>query len=408
MTPSGYWAWEPEEKKISVQIQLDLVERMSSAMLDGFGAVPRRGAEVGGILLGAYQDGDPRVVRIDDFVPVPCTHKFGPSFVLTDDEMTGVEGTLAQLKEREANGAFVVGYYRSHTRDGLSLAGEDLQYCERFFQDPRQVVLLVRPSVMHVSRAAFFLYEDGLLQPVTPLEFSFRRSELETGHAPARRTLEATRAERLERIERRQYPAFQPDPKMAAQAAAPGDSHTTAYAFNEPAAHRAGGGPMPSPDQGALVPVPQSMFGMGSGVPPLPEAGKESRIKRGWIWYPLSFIFLLLGVLLGFQGALSVNQDRQSPQVIQDPYSLNLSVVQTGDDLALRWDRSNVAVRTAQRGLLDIADGKFTKRVELDSQQLRTGSVIYQYSSTDVKFRLEVYPNDRAVLSETISWKTPN
>ena len=30
------------------------------------------------------------------------------------------------------------------------------------------------------------------------------------------------------------------------------------------------------------------------------------RLRGGWVWIPLSFVFLLVGTILGFQVALSV------------------------------------------------------------------------------------------------------
>lgn len=415
--PTGYWAWEPEGKGISVQIQLDVVDRLSTLMLDGFGALPRRGAEVGGILLGSFMPGDTRVVRIEDFVAVPCVHKFGPSFVLTDEELSGLRTTLDALKEREVEGTFVVGYYRSHTRDGLTLTGEDLQYSERFFADERQVILLVRPSLMHVSKGGFFLTENGALQPGTALEFPFRRAEMETGSAPPRRRLSS-------RMDRRSYPAFGAEggdggaqrPGVVPMPQHPGlaSAGLGSPGMGNPGYATPGvaGDPNAPPEFRQGFPGAQSAHNpaaaaaAASMASPIPPVANDGRVKRGWIWYPLSFIFLLLGVLLGFQGALSLANDKQQqPQVIQDPYTLNLSVSQAGDDLSLRWDRSNTAVRTAPRGLLEITDGRFSKRVDLDAQQLRTGSVIYQHSTGDVKFRLEIFPNERAVLSESVAWK---
>src|SRR5580698_10036098 len=55
-----YYVWEVPDKKISIQLHFDVIDRMSPEILRGFGALKRRGAEVGGILLGRSEDGPVR------------------------------------------------------------------------------------------------------------------------------------------------------------------------------------------------------------------------------------------------------------------------------------------------------------------------------------------------------------
>ena len=65
------YSWQPPEKPIAIQLQFDVVDRMILEVMKGFGAVPRRGAEVGGFLLGTRgQMGDQLVVEVRDFAPV--------------------------------------------------------------------------------------------------------------------------------------------------------------------------------------------------------------------------------------------------------------------------------------------------------------------------------------------------
>ena len=288
----------------------------------------------------------------------------------------------------------VIGYYRSHTRDGLALGTEDLQYCQRFFANPDDVILLVRPSGMKVSVGGFFYYQSGAIQDATDLEFPFRRSELETGGAPARRPLG----------ERRPPPNFDPDvardPRPARQGMFPdpisardpfaGGAAAPALPPASPPVHRPPGQNL----QIARAPQEQVHY-------PAP-AKSAAKIRRNWVWFPLSFIFLLLGVLLGFQAALTFNSSRGTSQ---DPYALSLGVERRESDLSVRWDRSNQAIRTASKATLEIQDGRYSKRVDLDSAQLQTGTVIYRFSSNDVKFRLEVFPRDRFSISEWVEWK---
>ena len=133
------------------------------------------------------------------------------------------------------------------------------------------------------------------------------------------------------------------------------------------------------------------------------SAKPETFARKGWVWIPLSFIFLFLGVLLGFQAALSVQKKPQSES--QDPYSLALSVAKSGDSLNIRWDRQAQAIRGAQRGMLVINDGAYSKQLDLDPSQLQIGSVIYRRVSGLVNFKLEVFTRDRTSIIETWEYK---
>ena len=68
----GYYVWEAPGKSLLVHLQLDVIDGLLSDVMRGFGAVPKRGAEVGGLLLGSIERGEQTIVRIEDFEPVEC------------------------------------------------------------------------------------------------------------------------------------------------------------------------------------------------------------------------------------------------------------------------------------------------------------------------------------------------
>jgi hypothetical protein len=128
----------------------------------------------------------------------------------------------------------------------------------------------------------------------------------------------------------------------------------------------------------------------------------RSRLK-GWMWIPLSFVFLLVGVALGFQAALTMGA---RPTLGGAPdLGLSLTVSKNDEDLTVKWNRDSAAIRGAEKGLLEIQDGKFTKPVELDAVHLQTGSIIYHNTSKEVQFRLTVYENARLTVVEMLDWK---
>ena len=122
------------------------------------------------------------------------------------------------------------------------------------------------------------------------------------------------------------------------------------------------------------------------------------------MWIPLSFIFLLVGTLLGFQVALSLRN--QLPAGIRpDPYSLHMTVTPAGDSLHVRWDRDAGPINNQSKGILVISDGGAQKVVQLDADQLKNGSVVYRRASNEVRFRLEVQTADRVAVAETMDFK---
>ena len=236
-----------------------------------------------------------------------------------------------------------MGYFRSHTRDGFSLAPEDLELLDLFLPGPAQVALLIKPYATKASAGGFFVREHGEFPAATPLEFPLRRRELLGEEPPPRRPLG-------ERPARAATESFEKPP--------PSDTE-------------------------------------------LASAG--SRWSSGRMWLPLVVLFLLLGAAVGYELALTVGA-RAAGSAGED-LSLSLSVKKSGDNLLVTWSRLAPAVRSAQRGLLEIDDGGYTRPVTLDAAQLQNGSLIYRSVSNSVRFRMTVFPQARVSVIETLDWK---
>jgi hypothetical protein len=354
----GYYVWEVPGKPVVVHIHLDVVDRLLSEVMRGFGAVPKRGAEVGGILIGTIEHGDSTIVRIEDFESVECSYTRGPSYLFSDGDGPGFAAACHRWEPDDSREAYAVGYFRSHTRDGMSLAAEDIEIMDEFFPSPAHVALLVKPYGTKVSAAGFFIREDGVFPETTPLEFPFRRREMTGEEPPPRRSM----------IERR--------PRQRELRPLP---------------------PAPEPEFEPEVPEPLRQPGPAYAVT-LPSRSR----MRSAMWIPLSFIFLLFGVALGLMIALA--RGPQSHGDSQD-FSLGLSVSKADDNLRVKWDPQMPAIHTSTRGSLEIEDGSYTKSVDLDTAQLQNGSIIYRNSSNTVRFRLIVYPKARLSVVETMEWK---
>lgn len=145
--------------------------------------------------------------------------------------------------------------------------------------------------------------------------------------------------------------------------------------------------------------VPAPAFAAVPAAAAAAEGGKKKGIQGGWVWIPLSFIFMLLGVVVGFQIALSM-RPKQPVNPFLEAWDMTLQVKRTGEELAVTWDPLSPAVRNATRGALIIQSRDETRTIDLRGTQLQGGSVIYRGVPDRVIFRLEVYPRERMVVSE--------
>ncbi|HLJ14882.1 MAG TPA: hypothetical protein VKV15_10330 [Bryobacteraceae bacterium] len=399
-TVPGYHVWEAPGKPISIYISLDVVDRISQEVQRAFSAVRKRGAEVGGLLLGTAVAGERLIIRIEDFEQVQCVYKFGPSYILSEEDQQEFEQAYSRHSRSGDPSVYNVGYFRSHTRAGLSLGPEDAALCRQFFSHPTDVVLLIKPFSTQVSTAGFLFYENGKLQDEPYVKFPFRRRALESREAPSRGVARAPSPEGM--------PAGRRPPESAPYQDSEWVQDAPAIQYDEPSPAN----PYPQPNLTAAE-MEEPRFADSRYTEPrfteprydqprLTEPGR-SRFRGGWVWIPLALIFLLAGVLLGFQVALKINP--KSALTGTQAFSLGLAVTKNEDNLHVTWDRQAPAIRASSRGVLEIVDGNYKKGIDLDSSQLENGSVIYRHLADDVVFQLVVYMNDKTSMSETLLWK---
>jgi proteasome lid subunit RPN8/RPN11 len=368
---SDYYLWEPAGKQISIRLNFNVVDQLLQESLQGLGAVPRRGVEVGGLLLGAVESANPRIIRIEDSVSVKCEYSTGPSYSLSDKDKQGFEAALEQNRPGPDRALCVVGFYRSHTRKNLFLSDADLDLCARYFPNPGDVFLLVRPFVTRPSSGGFFFWEDGKIASESScLEFTFNRKELGGGDAPAR--------PRRKRAEEEPEPAAEPEtPERPAPRLAVRDT--------------SGEGEDDAVDAEELT----SPF----VVPP------ARRRLAMYVWVMMAIIFLTLGGLVGFVAAPYL-QERVRVAASPDPYAFGLAAASDADHVHIKWSRTAPAIQAAQGGRITITDSGVTRAIDLDRSQLQNSTVIYRSLGDKVGVRMEVFTGAQRTISESVEVKT--
>jgi hypothetical protein len=174
-----YYRWSEPNSEITVCLKTETVDRLQMDALRGIASSPRTGKEVGGILLGRFDINESSIlIVVDDFVLFPCAHGNGPFYDLAPAEVAEFEATLARGRTEWEQS--VVGYYRSHNRDGLFLSPGDLQLIQRHFPAPDNIFLIIKTLPNRTCTAGFFFWKDGRIQseftdseaPLIPINFS--------------------------------------------------------------------------------------------------------------------------------------------------------------------------------------------------------------------------------------------
>jgi hypothetical protein len=187
--PTDEWVvWEILGKPVAVRLKMDVVGRLGMAVGEGFKALPRRGLETGGLLLGTKTEAGGRVVvQINDFEPVECEHAAGPSYLLSDEDRRLLEKTIA-AREAAGGNSSIVGIYRSHTRRDFAISMEDDFLFSTYFRKASDVFLLIKRNDDGPPTGGFVIREDGKVLSRSPYaQFPLRPARV----APAARVTPA-------------------------------------------------------------------------------------------------------------------------------------------------------------------------------------------------------------------------
>jgi hypothetical protein len=140
------------------------MEEIKTHVIRGYQSLPKRGAEIGGVLLGSFGPGtgDPgtREIVIEAFEPMQIEYRSGPSYIPSPDDYARWQDWILALREASPR---IVGICRSHTRPGLRVATEDSDLIGQVMPGGDGVLLLVKPLSDRECVGAFFPFEDGIV-----------------------------------------------------------------------------------------------------------------------------------------------------------------------------------------------------------------------------------------------------
>ena len=371
-----YYHWEEADRGIRIYMHSGMADRLQVEVSDA--------TEAGGILLGrAEQDRGTPVVFIDDFVPVPCSYRAGPLYDVSGEDSVNLEAALLRTALAgcaSPDAPAVVGYYRSHMRDGLSLTYADLLTIDSYFQTPASVFLLVKAVAgSKACTAGFFFWEDGHIQS------EFSSLEVALGRTPSLPPPTAAQAAEPDRETAESVPA--PDDDLPAE---------LAELFRKAA--------LPQPaDAPAPEPAPRTEQLVAVAATPV-RRGKTPPRWAGLLLRGATILIASAALVISVVTYLGAPRPprEQAASSVPAISMLGLQVERTPPDLLVIWNRNSREVVAARRATLTIRDGGVQKTLDLDKTQLALGSTLYTPVTDDIQFRLEVYGTDDGSVSQSI------
>jgi len=135
--PEPSYAWAAPGKALTVRLPFDLIDRLERLAVDNFRSIDALGSEIGGLLFGGADPGDPSKVLIEDFEQVACDYSRGPFYRPSNADLARIDAAIE--KRGGAANARVAGFFRSHSRKGLALDAEDMQVMTARFAKPWQI-----------------------------------------------------------------------------------------------------------------------------------------------------------------------------------------------------------------------------------------------------------------------------
>jgi hypothetical protein len=159
----GAYTWTFPGAPIRISIHLDVVRRLRTAA--GRSSTNGRPVDIGGLLFGRSQSA---MVEIIDYQLLPGG-KGSHGYTLNEVEL---ERSLAKIGASRETGAKspVVGFFRTQRENSLMLRDEEIEAVHRHFNDPDQVILLIRVLPEQIA-AGFLFWDGGVLTPFSFMEF---------------------------------------------------------------------------------------------------------------------------------------------------------------------------------------------------------------------------------------------
>jgi hypothetical protein len=334
----SYFVPNVPDSSPAVQISLSLIHRLGFEVLEAFKSVPKRGLEIGGILLGrvlpAPTDGFRSTILVEEFEPVESEHEQGPSYLLSERDKLLFEQSVSRHRNQPAGEPRPVGFFRSQTRGGFDFDEHDIGIAQSLFSREASVCLLIKPSADGANQGRIGIWSESALESFET--FPFRAAALRDGGFPITAP-----------------PAKRGSVTAEVPAAIPSEAKTVAV----------------------TNPAPRWQTGWV----------RDSAVLLG---LAAALLFAAFLTRSGGHTDVPTSPTRQAGPAREEDISLN--VERRNGSAVLTWNHASPAVQRAESGLLVIVDAGKQQELRLDRTELETGRIVYVPGSNDVSFRMHL------------------
>ena len=386
--------WTAPECPFQVEYSTRVLDDIRLAVVDAFFSLPRGGAEIGGVLLGNREG---NLISITDYQALDCEHAMGPSFTLSPRDQNRLADIIAKAN-RNPPDRQPVGWYHSHTRSEIFLSETDQDIHKRFFPEPWQFALVLKPHTFEPTRGGFFFREaDGSFRGAASYQ-EFILDPLPMRPAPSPRSPGAPPPRPLHQDSTPRGPAIAVSLGPPAPAESPAVPSGAKPKVRVPITRE--------------VPVEAALADSAGDQQPAAESeGSEGtlfgQLKHDPSWRVLKMVAgVAVIVVLGGVGyqtrhhwlpPIAAKLLRGSPN--EPDANLALSMADDNGQLKIQWDRNAPAVRNAVEAVLEITDGNPVPRsIRLDAAHLAAGAFTYSRQTERVDVALTAsQPNGQTV-----------
>lgn len=315
--------------------------RIEFLVREGIKALPHRGLEIGGLLLGGSEDAGDSLLTVTDIVPLDIEHRFGPAFRPSENDR---KVFLEALEQHGADpNARVVGYYRSQLVEAAAIRPEDHQVLDWLLHGKRSWLLLIEAPKNEASFANIYS-----------------------------RTAEGT----LSRVHRSALLPDSPE-KTEAAGAVPQIEETKPEAPREI---------RPAAVSGATAQEGGTKSAAASA------AAGWSGWRRKAILAGAALVILVVAFALGRLGG---------PRGVSGSGPVGLRIEDGGSSIKIRWNAASDAIRNGSSGSLMVIDDTAVTHIDLKNEQLRQGTLGFNPQHANVTVLLTVYEKSGGFLAES-------
>jgi len=369
-------AWSDNSRKFEIHIRPSVLERLATDCWVAFKRVPRRGLEIGGVLLGHAEDrGNTTTFWIHGFAAVESEYRSGPSYMPSESDLTRLQDEIHK------NGGSSIGIFRSHTRpEDFVLQEPDETLLKGCFDPADALFLMVGPAP---GKAALFLRTNGNSHCIHQLALPslssilLARQDSHAQEAAPHRPAEPEIRNVVRPIVRQLDSLRKADIDALRVSDGTTDHPTAAPLPIIPPEHAVEAAENPEKKD---VEFEQTVITL---APAPAKAGNRTR------WIVLTAL-PALAIMAALGGRFYSARGSSGPAGGSIEY-VRLSVERTGPTLRVHWDRNAPTLRDATHAVLHVQDGDIQVERIVTPAELNAGSVLYQPKNSEVSFGLDVY-----------------